>query len=360
MGFWTYALRRTLFLGLVFVLLIYVYALILDGQLEVYERGTLRWTAAQIVQGMLSTGDVLPTEVPAVRDEVYGMLIAAHGFDKPLPIRAGLRMWRVLQLDFGVSRGFETIRKTNTPRDQEVMAIIGEAMFPTAIVFGIAFIFQMVLGLLLGLRNGHRIGTRLDRASSMLAIVNMSIPPFLLAMLSVLVFVFLLPVFSSEPWVYRFPDTLGQFLPWFSNLVGHIVLPIAVLVVSSLFGTALIVRNIVLGISSEDFIMSAHARGLPHRKVMYGHTLRAASPPIATMASTGFVMALGGSFLVEPIFQWPGMGMLFLGGAKQGDAALLMGLLVVVTGMYQICLLVLDLTYGVLDPRIKVGRTQNG
>jgi peptide/nickel transport system permease protein len=103
----------------------------------------------------------------------------------------------------------------------------------------------------------------------------------------------------------------------------------------------------------EDFISAARARGLPERKVLYGHGLRTAAPPIATMLTVGMTSVLWGSFLVEPIFQWRGLGMLFMRAILANEINLLMALLVVCTLATQLGLVTLDLVYSWLDPRIR-------
>jgi peptide/nickel transport system permease protein len=101
--------------------------------------------------------------------------------------------------------------------------------------------------------------------------------------------------------------------------------------------------------------MSARARGIPERKVLYGHALRSAAPPIVTMGLLALLVSFGGNIIFEGIFSWPGMGNLYWISVQQNDIPVLMGNLSLTTGLYIIGLAVLDLIYGFLDPRIKVG-----
>ncbi len=114
-------------------------------------------------------------------------------------------------------------------------------------------------------------------------------------------------------------------------------------------------RNISLNVFSEDYFSAARARGLPERKVVYRIGRRVTAAPTLTLIATGFAASLWGGFLVEPIFQWPGIGCLFLRCTNAADIPMVMGMLVVVTGIYLLGLMVLDLTYGLMGPRIKVG-----
>lgn len=101
--------------------------------------------------------------------------------------------------------------------------------------------------------------------------------------------------------------------------------------------------------------MSARARGISEQKVLFGHTLRAAAPPIVTMAVLGLLGSLFGAIVFEGIFSWPGMGSLYWQSVQQNDIPVLMGNLSMTTGIYIIGLAFLDLIYGFLDPRVKVG-----
>lgn len=115
------------------------------------------------------------------------------------------------------------------------------------------------------------------------------------------------------------------------------------------------IRNLVVGTLQEDFIMSARARGIPERKVLFGHTLRTSAPPIVTIVLLSLIVSMSGGMIFEGIFSWPGLGNLYWISVQQNDIPVLMGNLAFTTGIYQLGLIVLDLIYGFLDPRIKVG-----
>jgi peptide/nickel transport system permease protein len=120
------------------------------------------------------------------------------------------------------------------------------------------------------------------------------------------------------------------------------------------WGRAYYTRNITLGILQEDYIMSARARGLPERRVLYGHTLRSAAPPIVTSALLTLLLSISGAMIFEGIFNWPGMGRLYWAAVQQNDVPVLMANMTVTTALYIAGLVILDLIYGFLDPRIKV------
>ena len=139
------------------------------------------------------------------------------------------------------------------------------------------------------------------------------------------------------------------------DVLHHLVLPVITLVVIGFWGRAFLTRNIVLSTLQEDYIMSARARGIPERKVLYGHALRSAAPPIVTMGMLALIISVSGNIIFEGIFNWPGMGNLYWISVQQNDIPVLMGTLSLTIGLYITGLAILDLIYGFLDPRIKVG-----
>lgn len=146
-----------------------------------------------------------------------------------------------------------------------------------------------------------------------------------------------------------------QGIMYFLDLLWHMTLPLLTLLVIGFWGVSYIVRNIVLSILQEDYIMAARARGIPENKVLFGHTLRTAAPPLITMSVLQLLSSIGGAIIFEGIFSWPGLGNLYWIAVQQNDIPVLMGDLAVTVGLYQIGLILLDLTYGFMDPRIKVG-----
>jgi len=116
-----------------------------------------------------------------------------------------------------------------------------------------------------------------------------------------------------------------------------------------------VVRNIVLGILQEDYIMSARARGIPENKVLFGHTMRTAAPPLITIALLTLLASISGNIIFEGIFSWPGLGNLYWIAIQQNDIPVLLADLAITTAIYQAGLIFLDLIYGFLDPRIKIG-----
>jgi peptide/nickel transport system permease protein len=139
------------------------------------------------------------------------------------------------------------------------------------------------------------------------------------------------------------------------DLLWHMALPLATVVFVSFGAWTYITRNIVVGTLQEDFVMAARAKGLPERKIIYGHVLRSASPPIVTMSILSLIGSLGGAIITESVFTWPGMGRLYWIALQQGDLRVLLGLTFITTFIFVVAMVLVDLVYGFLDPRVKVG-----
>ena len=147
------------------------------------------------------------------------------------------------------------------------------------------------------------------------------------------------------------PDGIMYFI----DMLWHMSLPLITLVLIGFWGISFVVRNIVLNTLQEDYIMAARARGLTEKSILFGHTLRSAAPPIVTITLLGLLGSIAGSIIFEGIFSWTGLGNLYWIAVQQNDIPVLMGNLAITTALYQLGLVILDISYGFLDPRIKVG-----
>jgi len=145
------------------------------------------------------------------------------------------------------------------------------------------------------------------------------------------------------------------FAKYFATWVYYMALPLVTVVILSIGSWAYITRNIVLGKLTEDFVMTARAKGLPERKVLYGHVLRAASPPIVTIIALSLVSSLGGAIITETVFGWPGMGLLYWVSLTNGEAMLLAANVYVTVLLFVIVVFLLNIIYAILDPRVRTG-----
>lgn len=274
-------------------------------------------------------------------------LIRLYRLDRPLLERIVYRAVNTLTFNFGKS----TIIKSSQG-DRDVLTIVGEALPRTLVLFMVAAIFEIVVGIILGLKKAQKPGGSLDRTTSLVTMIVYGMPTFWVAMILIMFFVYQLKIFPSAG-MHSIPPPQG--IMYFFDLLWHMSLPLLTLLLIGFWGVAYYVRNIVLGVLQEDYIMAARARGIPERSVLFGHTLRTAAPPILTMSILSLLSSISGSIIFEGIFSWPGLGNLYWIAVQQNDIPVLMGDLAITVGIYQLGLIILDLTYGFMDPRIKVG-----
>lgn len=288
-----------------------------------------------------------PGDIQRFQAERKQTLIKLYKLDRPMGERIIFRTVDTLTFNFGKSTNIKS-----SAGEREVLTIVGEAIPRTLVLFLVAAIFEIGIGIMLGLKKAQKPGGALDRSSSMVTMIIYGMPTWWLAMIFIMFFVYGIKAFPSGG-MHTVPPPEG--FAYLLDMVWHMVLPLLTLIVIGIWSVSFVIRNIVLGTLQEDFIMSARARGIPENKVLYGHTLRTAAPPIVTMSLLSLLGAISGSIIFEGIFSWPGLGNLYWIAVQQNDIPVLMADLAITTGLYQAGLVILDLTYGFLDPRIKVG-----
>ncbi len=273
--------------------------------------------------------------------------IRQYHLDDPLPSRIFWRSVRTLGFDFGNS----TIIKASNG-DRVVLKIVLEALPRTIVLFTSEVVIVTILGVILGLYAARRPNGPFDKANSMITMVTNGLPAWWLAMLAIMVLSYGIPIFPAGG-VHSNPVPTG--LAGILDYLWHLSLPLLTLVFLGVWGTAYLVRNIVLSNLQEDFVMAARARGIPERRVLFGHTLRTSMPAIMTLAILGLFSSIAGNIIVEGIFGWPGIGNLYFIAVQQNDVPILMATLAIETLVNMVGFVVLDVVYGLLDPRIKVG-----
>ncbi|WP_300753344.1 ABC transporter permease [uncultured Brachyspira sp.] len=236
--------------------------------------------------------------------------------------------------------------------NREVIKIIGEALPRSIILFTTASVIQMIIGLIIGLIKARKAGGLFDRTTSIITMIVYGMPTWWLSMILIMVFVYKFNLFPSGG-VHSIPVPTG--IMYYLDMLWHMSLPLITLTLIGFWGLSFVVRNIVLSTLQEDYIMAARARGISEKSVLLGHTLRSSAPPIVTITLLGLLGSIAGSIIFEGIFSWPGLGNLYWISVQQNDIPVLMGNLAITTALYQFGLVVLDISYGFLDPRIKVG-----
>ena len=232
-----------------------------------------------------------------------------------------------------------------------VMTLILDRLPATLLLTGCAFVFSLVLGILLGVIAAYRRGSITDSAVMTGALVFYATPLFWVALMAVLVFSLhldWLPPFDME-------TIGGGYTGWARALdIGHhLILPTVTL---GLFFTAIytrLTRASMLEVMSLDFVKTARAKGVPQARIIRRHVLRNAILPVFTFASMQAGQLVGGAVLTETVFAWPGIGRLMFDALLQRDYPVLLGVFLVTAAGVVFVNLISDLLYRFVDPRIE-------
>ena len=266
------------------------------------------------------------------------------GFDKPVHVRFFTMVWNYMQLDFGDSYF----------QDRPVVELVVERM-PVSISLGLWSLLAIYgVCIPLGIAKAVRDGTAFDVWTSTVIFVGYAIPGFILAIMLIVVFaggnyfdVFPLRGLTSENW---------HELSWFGKIKDyfwHLTLPLIALTVGGFATLSMLTKNSFLEEISKQFVLTARAKGLTERRVLYGHVFRNAMLIVIAGFPAAFVGILfTGSMLIEVIFSLDGMGLLSYEAIIKRDYPILFGTLFVFTLIGLVMHLIGDLTYVLVDPRI--------
>jgi len=252
----------------------------------------------------------------------------AIGIDKPFIVQYVRYMEGVLLGDFG--RSFFT--------NQSVGDLIGRALPATLLLAFVSLIGSLVISIPLGIYAAVRRGTFVDQTIRFVSLIGLSFPNFWLAIMLVL-------FFSIE---LRWLPTSGFFV------AAGLVLPAATLAVILSAVNVRLVRTVMLDTLSTQYIVVARSKGLRERVVLYKHALRNCMIPLLTYIGLQFGDLLGGVVIIERVFNWPGMGSLAFDAISARDYPILQGVITVLAVMIVMVNLVIDIAYGVADPRVRV------
>ncbi len=272
---------------------------------------------------------------------------AKYGLDQPYIIRVLYRAYDAMTFNFG-----KAVTLRSSSGSSYVTDIILEALPRTILLFTTATIINIILGIFLGMKAASNIGSLLDRSISTFAMFTYSLPMWWTGILFILLFSYMLNLFPSGGMI-SVPPPSG--IMHYVDILWHMALPLITIVFVSFGGWAYMTRSIVTNVLTEDFVITAKAKGVPERKILYGHVLRTASPPIVTSIVLSILGSLSGAIITEAVFSWPGIGRLYWMAISSGDMPVVLGLVYITTFLYVFAVLILDLVYGLLDPRVKVG-----
>jgi peptide/nickel transport system permease protein len=231
----------------------------------------------------------------------------------------------------------------------------------TVALLGGALIGDLVIGIPIGMFAASKRGTKLDVSVMGLGLFTWGLPTFFIQLLAILFFSGFLKqwtgvsIFPSGGWA-SYPPPQSQIL-FVADIAWHLALPMLTLIAAGFAGTALYVRNLMIDALTQDYILTARAKGVKERVVLMKHAFKSILPPIATMITLSIPGLVTGAIITETIFGLQGIGAWYLASLSRGapDFPVVQAVLFVFASLVVICNFIADILYGVLDPRIKVG-----
>lgn len=270
----------------------------------------------------------------ALPDNVKEAMYAKYGLDKSVPEQLLMYIGNILHGDFGIS----------IPDGRAVTDIIGEA-FPISFSLGIrALIFAFIMGVLLGIVASVKRGTVWDSAAMFIALVGVSVPSFIMG--AILQYFLGLKLFQATGVqvfaIIGWADFNSKLLPPFALAFG------------SMATVSRLMRTSMLDVLGQDYIKTAKAKGLNQRQIVWTHAVRNAIMPVVTVMGPLVAAVLTGAFVVENIFSIPGLGRYFVQSVQTLNYTMIAGTTVFYGTFLVFANLIVDLIYGLIDPRIKL------
>lgn len=260
--------------------------------------------------------------------ELLKNLAERYGLDKPLYVQFFTFLKNAVTLDFGFSYAFKS---------RTVYEILANT-FPISLQLGtIAFVFAVISGVLLGILAATHQNSFIDYFCVVIATLGVSLPNFVIAILLILFFSLTLKILPVTGW----------------STPRHWILPSLALGLGPMAIIARYTRSSVLEVIRSDYIRTARAKGLSGRMIIFRHILKNALIPVVTILGPIFAAIGTGSFFVESIFSVPGMGKFFVTSMSSRDYNMIMAVILLYGVFLGIMNLIVDLLYGIFDPRIR-------
>lgn len=302
-------------------------------------------TTATFVLVHLAPGDPLSAALddPRITEAVRAKWRATYGFDRPIAEQYVRYLGAVARGDLGFSFSM----------NQPVSSVLRQTLPNTLMLMGAALVLSFAAGIVLGVVQAVKSGTRLDRIVSSVSLTVYSIPDFWLALVALLFFTYRVRVFPPGG---AMDATMYPYMTAWERIVDrmwHLVLPVGTLAALTSAAIARHQRGAMLDVLHEDFVRTARAKGAVERRVMFRHALRNALLPVITLLGLSLPALLGGAVLVERVFSWPGMGQLAVNAVAMRDyplvlASVIIGSVLVATGG-----LLTDVLSAAADPRTR-------
>ncbi|NSL51466.1 oligopeptide ABC transporter permease [Calidifontibacillus erzurumensis] len=287
------------------------------------------WLIVTVTFFLMHTLPGSPFNDEKLGEEQIEMLKERYGLDQPVVIQYVRYLANIVQGDFGISFQYD---------GRPVTTIIGERLLASVLLGSQALLIGTVVGLLLGIIAAIYHHTALDLASMVLAVLGLSIPSF--------VFASILQYWLSVKWKL-FPAAFWEGYE-------YTILPTISLAVFVIAQVARFIRTEMLEVLEEDYILTAKAKGLSNKAIIFKHMLPNAIIPVVTILGPMAVNIITGSLVIEKIFAIPGLGEQFVLSIMTNDYPVIMATTLLYGALFIIIILIIDLLYGLIDPRIRL------
>lgn len=274
--------------------------------------------------------------------ESYYIMVQRYGLDKPLWIQYLTWLKNLFLGDFGRSfRNFEP-----------VSSLIMDRIMPTLVLTSTALFLSLVIGIPTGIICAIKRNGIIDFVIRIFTLIGISMPSFWEALLLIFFFSNYLKMFPVTGWK-TISMTPKRGLEDVRDIIWHIFLPAITLATGNIVLISRLVRSTMLDILRNDYIMTARAKGLRERIVIFKHAFRNALLPIITVIGTRISFLLAGSVIVETVFAWPGLGKLENEAIIARDYPMIMAITTLIGIMVILSNLIIDIIYALIDPKIK-------
>ncbi len=280
---------------------------------------------------------------PSISAEDLQRLEKTYGFDKPVYVQYLYWLRNIVTGNWGQS--FLTHR--------DVLTMIIERLPNTLILMGTAFIVTILISVFLGLYSATHRYSLGDYVVTGISFFGYSMPSFWFGLMLIIIFAV---KFKEAGWPYL--PAAGMYPirgePSLLELGKHLILPVTVLALNGIARYSRYLRSSLLEVLNQDYIRTAHAKGLSSQAVIWRHAFKNAILPLITLIMLDLPFLFGGALIVEQVFAWPGMGRMYWEHAVWVDYPVLMGLLVLISMLVVLCNLAADISYALVDPRIRL------
>ncbi len=282
---------------------------------------------------------------PRMTPELKAILRTRYGLDKPLWEQYVIYVNNLIHGDFGTSFYWQF----------EVFQILRQRLLPTVLLFSLGELLAYAVGVNLGRIIAWKRGGKLEYGSTVIGLFFYTMPIFWLGLLAIWIFSWKLNLFpvggmkSPEVWTAAGVTAFGKVI----DVAYHLFLPLTVFTVWVFTGSMLLMKNSMLETLREDYITTARAKGLPESKVRDHHAARNAMLPVVTSLALTMAFSFNGGVLTETTFSWPGLGSCLVEASLNYDYPLAQGSFILLAGVVLLAVLIADILYAYLDPRIK-------